>query len=83
MKQLRLFGYLLAIIGMMSFHYAFAQKVETKYVRITPGEGKQLHLYFLTQDMPKLTIEGGEGNRQTGKWYTYSCIFGNHSKKTN
>ena len=58
MKQLRLFGYLLAIIGMMSFHYAFAQKVETKYVRITPGEGKQLHLYFLTQDMPKLTIEG-------------------------
>ena len=40
MKQLRLFGYLLAIIGMMSFHYAFAQKVETKYVRITPGEGK-------------------------------------------
>ena len=68
MKQLRLFGYLLAIIGMMSFHYAFAQKVETKYVRITPGEGKQLHLYFLTQDMPKLTIEGGKetGRQESG-----------------
>lgn len=74
MKQLRLFGYLLAIIGMMSFHYAFAQKVETKYVRITPGEGKQLHLYFLTQDMSKLTIEGGKetGRQESG---THTVVF--------
>lgn len=74
MKQLRLFGYLLAIIGMMSFHYAFAQKVETKYVRITPGEGKQLHLYFLTQDMPKLTIEGG-GRKQADRKVVHIQLY--------